>query len=117
MESIFFFCCCLETVSPNYDHQFVNKVAEHQATLTEKKREYIQKKQNLEYEINQCDSNNILCKFYKILNNHDVNLFYCMRGSLQGVMCGRINDARFELLDLLTSIDVAVGNVWYNMYI
>ena len=106
----------LETVSPNYDREFVNKVAEHQAALAEKKREYIHKKQNLEYEMNQCDSNNILCKFYKILSNHDVNLFYCMRGSLKGVMCGRINDARFELIDLLTSIDVAVGNVWSQLF-
>ena len=53
-----------------------------------------------------------MVSYLNILQKYSINEYYCMAGSVQGIMCARICKARHELVNLFKKISYVGGLLW-----
>ena len=61
-------------------------------------------------------NNEQLIAYLSILKKYKINEYYCMKGSVQGVMCKRICKARQELTALLKNVFYVGGILWELLF-
>ena len=93
------------------------RVAQNQTRLAGLIRQYNLKLQAWQLRMETCETNNHACKFLQIMQKYHINLHYCMSGSLQGTMCGRICKAIEELITLAKEVDYASGILWEHLFV
>lgn len=57
-----------------------------------------------------------LQKYLQILDNHKINEYYCLAGSVQGIMCKRICQARKEIVAIAKQVDKIGGILWELLF-
>ena len=63
------------------------------------------------------DTNAGIFEFVSVMKKHNVNLYYMLSGSIQGVMCGRIIKARHELIQLVQKyVNQTVALLWKHLF-
>ena len=81
------------------------------------KNEYIASKNAFDNNITNNVHNARMIQFMSIMDKHNINLYYVLSHSLQGVMCGRIVNARFDLIELAQTIDQRHGIIWKQLFL
>ena len=91
--------------------QMQNDIDELTNKLTDIQTEYKEMEQEW---LNELDSsgNSEMQQYLKILHKHKINEYYCLSGSVQGIMCKRICKARKELVVLAKNISYVDGILW-----
>lgn len=85
-------------------------------TFDRKRVEYETRNHQLENKLNRFQENNCMWKFYKILREYKINLHYCMAGSVQGIMCSRIDKARHALVELISEYSPTTHVLWRMLF-
>jgi hypothetical protein len=74
--------------------------------------DYISAENEYQSMVQDSKLDNLYTNFVIVLNEHKVNLNYCLSGSIQGVMCKRIDNARDDLVKIASDYNIYVGNFW-----
>ncbi|MGB1097196.1 MAG: hypothetical protein ACPG2Y_01210, partial [Acholeplasmataceae bacterium] len=106
-----------DNVSKTNSADAEERVNQNNIKLRQLKREYEFKLNAWKLRMETNNANNYLCKFLKIMQKYHINLHYCMSGSIQGKMCARICEARWELIALAKEIDYSCGVLWEHLFI
>ena len=77
--------------------------------------QYQQLEQQWDQELENAE-NSPLQRYLQILSNHKINEYYCLPGSVQGIMCKRICEARNELVILAKDVDKVAGILWQLLF-
>ena len=70
---------------------------------------------NIQDRVNAGEQSNMMIQYIKILHKHKINLYYFLKGSIQGVMCSRICKAKGDLVILVKKHNYHAGCLW-EMY-
>ncbi|MGB1097042.1 MAG: hypothetical protein ACPG2Y_00410 [Acholeplasmataceae bacterium] len=73
--------------------------------------EYEAEEQKLKDEMKQSQADEMIT-YLNILKKYKINEYYCLAGSVQGVMCKRICKARKEMIVMLKNLSYPVGILW-----
>ena len=96
--------------------ELTNKKNKLQTKLNLLSQEYQIENKQIDDEIMNQETNNTYRKFYQILQQHKINIYYIMSGSIQGVMCSRINKAADDLVALVSGINETIGTLWRLLF-
>ena len=77
---------------------------------------YEKQEERFEKELTKHTKSNQWLKFVQILHKYKINLHYCMAGSVQGIMCTRIDQARHELTELTDDYNHIVRHMWQSLF-
>ena len=92
-----------------------NKI-ELQKKLESLRYEYAIENEQLNNEIMNQETNNTYRQFFQILQENKINTYYIMSGSIQGVMCSRINKAADSLINLVSGINETIATLWKLLF-
>ena len=107
-------------------HQFLSEqkpyTAEIQAQMNNLKPQiraiqyqYQQLQQQWDQELKNAE-NSPLQRYLQILSNHKINEYYCLAGSVQGIMCKRICEARKEFVIVAKDVNKVAGILWELLF-
>ena len=83
--------------------------------ITQSQHEYKQLEQQWDIELTNAE-NSPLQRYLQILSDHKINEYYCLAGSVQGIMCKRICAARKELVILAKTVNKVTAILWELLF-
>ena len=60
-------------------------------------------------------SNQLMNEFVQIMDKYNISLYYILSNSVQGVVCGRVNKARFDLVNLAKKVSETGSIIWNHL--
>ena len=90
----------------------VNTVKENDAKILKLKRKLSVVENAIARKVEAGKQSNVMIKYIEILKKHKINLYYFLKGSVQGVMCGRICNAKLDLVNLIKEMNYPAGCLW-----
>ena len=91
------------------------KIDDLKEQILEIQEQYNQLEEKWDQELSDSNSN-ALRQYLQILKKYKINEYYCMKGSVQGIMCARICTARQEFVTLAKRINVTAGILWQLLF-
>ena len=77
--------------------------------------EYKQQEEQWNAMTNNVTSNQLMNEFVQIMDKYNISLYYILSNSVQGVVCGRVNKARFDLVNLAKKVSETGSIIWNHL--